>query len=165
MIKNAIQSLLSNDGTIIHGSLDAESTYAAAFAILEPIVSSRVYAIQMPRNAQQYMDDGMQASIFYYIATEKADFTHDGPIDLTLAVIRIHCVATDEDQVSNALWAIGNMLGGWSGKAGQGTNPGKIVVQLIEKNAGADAFELPIGADQFGLAESMIELNVWYNNP
>ena len=165
MIEKAIQSLLLNDSSVVSATLALDDQVDKAYAILQPIIDTRVYAVQLPKNCAQLMANGMPPSIFYYRGDTDSPKTHDGPVDLTKAILRLHCVASNPEIVRHVLWAVSNLFDGWSGVAGTGDAPAPITVQRMWVVNNSDAFDNPLGAAEFGLAESMIEITGWYNNP
>ena len=165
MIKTAIQSLLENDNSVAASGRVDHTAYTAAFAIFFAIVGTRIHAIQLPKTSNAFLSQVQTATIFFYVAATKFDHCHDGAVNLTTAVVRIHCVASSTIDVDKSLWAVGNMLNAWSGAAGKDADAGAITIQNIEQDDSADAYSAPLGASEFGLNEGMIELNVYYNNP
>ncbi|MCL2647713.1 MAG: hypothetical protein FWD61_12005 [Phycisphaerales bacterium] len=165
MIKRAIYSLLTKDASVVSATDDLAAQVEDNFKILQPIVDTRIYSIQLPKNATQYMAEGMEAKMFMYVTDSHNDKCHDGPLDLTRAHVRIHCVASDADSVTSALVAASNLLDGWYGVAGRGQPLPPLVVQRIWSVDGVDAMDFPLGAAEFGLYESLIEVQCWYNNP
>lgn len=164
MIEQALKSLLLNDDSVDSATLDGADQVADAADVLGPLIGTRIYAVQLPRNATQLMTNGMPPSVFFYRLDTTNQACHDGPLDLIKAIVRLHAVAADPDTNRKVLKAVDDLVGGWSGTAGKGAD-GAITVCRLWGNNSADVFENPIGAAEFGLAESIIDIEAWFKNP
>lgn len=164
MIENAITSLILADASVVSATA-ALITQVTTYAVQVKTIAGtppRVYRMQLPHNATADFASNLPAIVIGRQGTPVRTQTHDGPCELTNALVEVHAVALDGFTASRLLDVLRKLLDGWHGTAGAAVPGPTIAVQRIFVEDGRDLANDPIAAAEFPFAQSMFVLNCWY---